>query len=101
MPPNEMIVEHVLTEAAQDPLKTLDIPGFNDYDEDRKDPELQMTAEEYNEKVINKPFLQRTDMKWGNLYFMVAIHLIALYGFLTFPYFDKKLTFLWGKFYNF
>ncbi|XP_001599873.1 stearoyl-CoA desaturase 5 [Nasonia vitripennis] len=98
MPPNEQIHEHVLPEAVEDPLKTLDIPGFNDYDEEHKDSEFNMSAEEYNEKVINKPFLQRTDIKWGNLYFMVVLHAIALYGFLTYPYFEKKMTFVWGWF---
>ena len=51
---------------------------------------------EYN-NMINRPFFQRTDIKWFNLVFMVVLHAGALFGFLTFPYWERKWTFLWGE----
>lgn len=70
---------------------------FNDSHKNSKmSKEKNMTSEEY-ETMINKPFLQRKDIKWFNLFFLAVLHMVALYGFFTFPYLTKKLTFLWGE----
>ncbi|XP_001607533.2 stearoyl-CoA desaturase 5-like [Nasonia vitripennis] len=40
-------------------------------------------------------FFHRKDVKWGNVVMITILHIVAAYGFLTAPYFEKWNTFLW------
>ncbi|XP_014212114.1 acyl-CoA Delta(11) desaturase [Copidosoma floridanum] len=97
MAPNETMSEKVLSQAklvdepGKDICEAVDIKKLSDAEES------QRISDEYYAS-INKPFLQRTDVKWFNLTFMVVLHAVAIYGFLTFPYLEKKRTFAWGWF---
>lgn len=94
MAPNEIIIEHTLRESADLNI----IPGAEKaVDKASELEKIEKDIKEY-EKIINKPFYKRTDVKWVNLYFLVALHAIALYGFITFPYLEKWRTFVWCKY---
>ena len=38
------------------------------------------------------------DIKWKYVIGFTIFHIISAYSFLTFPYLERKLTFLWGKY---
>ncbi|XP_065215054.1 acyl-CoA Delta-9 desaturase-like [Planococcus citri] len=59
--------------------------------------EEEKAAAEY-EDMINQHFLKRKDIKWKNIYIFVTLHLVALYGFIAFPYKEKKVTCIWSCF---
>ena len=44
-----------------------------------------------------KWFFLREDIKWDWVIGFAIIHLVAFYGFLTFPYVQRFKTFLWGN----
>ena len=44
-----------------------------------------------------KWFFQREDIVWLNLISVTILHILALYGHLTFPYIQNWRTFLWRK----
>lgn len=41
-----------------------------------------------------------TDLIWINIISITFLHILCLYGLLTFPYFYKLKTFLYGEFLN-
>lgn len=49
----------------------------------------------------NLPLFKRKDIIWKNAISNLIFHLIALYGFLTFPYFSKLKTLLWCEYMTF
>ncbi|XP_014227085.1 acyl-CoA Delta(11) desaturase-like [Trichogramma pretiosum] len=88
MPPNEQIRDICEFESSQDAAVD---EGKISEEERAKQAKIQADIKAY-EELVAMPFYKRPDIKWFNLYFMVMLHLGALYGFLTFPYFEKKAT---------
>ncbi|KAJ8688587.1 hypothetical protein QAD02_024382 [Eretmocerus hayati] len=95
MAPNEIIAEQVLREIVKvnDPIFTASLLDEKN-EKESESQQIEKENKEY-EDLIKQPFLKRNDIKWMNLYFMVVLHAVALYGFLTFPYLEKKATFAW------
>jgi hypothetical protein len=44
-------------------------------------------------------FFLKNNVRWKNAIILVVLHVIAIYGFTTFPYFERYKTVLYSKFY--
>lgn len=60
----------------------------------------QISPSVMNMKKKKEWYEFETELKWANLVFMMGIHLISLYYFITFPYFQHKFLVIWGKYFN-
>ncbi|XP_065206331.1 stearoyl-CoA desaturase 5-like [Planococcus citri] len=78
-------------------LNELQIPSPELAKVDGENNEKEKAIEEY-EDMIKQPFLKRQDIDWKRICFFVTLHLVALHGFITFPYRKKTSTFIWGWF---
>ncbi|XP_033223364.1 acyl-CoA Delta(11) desaturase-like [Belonocnema kinseyi] len=45
-----------------------------------------------------REYITRSELRWRNIVIIVTWHVIGIYGYFTFPYLERKMTFLWFVF---
>ncbi|XP_065215066.1 acyl-CoA Delta-9 desaturase-like [Planococcus citri] len=92
---NETTTNHEIEEFLL--LNESQIPSEQPQERNEGQTEEEKAIAEYDD-TINQHFLKRKDIKWKNIYILVTLHLVALYGFIAFPYEEKKVTCIWSCF---